>query len=584
MPRDHHFRFAKILIPQMVSSNPDRMFEELTGPKREAFLMFLWQEAGKESRDGTIPHVDTTPLAPGLPAQMTKLDSLGSSKAGQYEIVFLTMPAALQPNEALYIALVREGRTPRVFFWERCMGNTPTETHPSECVCSAVDGMGGRANYGFHRGLSVDDFRRVLGEVLGVQVPAPTAEPGMEAVMRGAAPAGGGGFESSGSKSWGMPQKTPQPSAPQESAFASSGAGFASSGPLASPVGGAPIVAPGAPIFPLLKAKDWPHKALAVTMPVPGAHHPDAPCISFARNANDHYVMVTKQEMPNADVNALLQQAVSNLSNLPTDMAMIGPGICMSGGSDFTADRLLDPVFMRQMHRRLGSEDILVSVPHRMAIYAMALNAPPATTQMFETLVHTERTRQPPPGAPVAPNLLFQVKSGKIWGVRPYGSASVAPPERKKAFASALAVLGALFLFMLVNFVGVPLLSTFAVLAMASAAGLLYRPGTHVPTVSAVCFAIGIVGMSGMMPIVFSFLIAAVAWTTLAWALSEAMPKPALGKSIAVGVGVLTLINYFGEIYFYAAPDLPMLAFWCRVLLMGGAAVIVAAANKPQGR
>lgn len=579
MPRDHHFRFAKILIPQMVSSNPDRMFDELTGPKREAFLMFLWQEAGKEARGGTIPHVDTAPLNPGGSAQMTKLDSLGSSKAGQYEIVFLTMPAALQANEALYIALVREGRTPRVFFWERCMGNAPGEVHPTECVCSAVDGMGGRTNYGFHAGLTIDDFRRVLGEVLGVSVPAPTAGPGMEAVMGGAAPPGGGGFQSSGSKSWGQ-------SAPQPSGFGArnggGNGGFASSGPLASPVGGAPVVDPNAPLFPLLKAKDWPHKALAVTMPLPGVSHPDAPCISFARNANDHYVMLTKQEMPHADVNALLKQAVSNLSNLPTDMAMIGPGICMSGGSDFTADRLLDPGFMRQMHRQLGSEEILVSVPHRMAIYGMAVNAPPATTQMFETLIHTERTRQPPPGAPVAPTLLFHVVSGQIRGVRPYGAAGAAPPDRKKAFASALAALGGLFLFMVMNFIGLPLVSTLAVLAMAISAGLLYRPGTYVPTVSAVCFAFGLLGVGAFMPVLLALLIGATAWTALAWAMSAAMPKPQLGRSLAVGIGILSLIMSFGELYFYAAPDLPMLVFWLRLLLMGGVAVIVAASNKPQ--
>ena len=131
------------------------------------------------------------------------------------------------------------------------------------------------------------------------------------------------------------------------------------------------------------------------------------------------------------------------------------------------------------------------------------------------------------------------------------------------------------------NFIGIGFVGTLAVLAMAASAGLLYRPGTSAPTVAAVCFAIGIVGMGGMMPMLLSFLVGAIAWTALAWALSAAMPKPGLGKSIAVGVGILTLMNYFGEYYYYAMPDLLMLVFWCRWLLMGAAALIVAVHNKP---
>lgn len=411
MPRDHHFRFAKILIPQMVSSNPDRMFEELTGPKREAFLMFLWQEAGKESRDGTLPHVDTVPLAPGQPAQMTKLDSLGSSKVGAYEIVFLTMPAALQPNEALYIALVREGRTPRVFFWERCMGNAPGETHPSECVCSAVDGMGGRTNYGFHAGLAVDDFRRVLSQVLGVDVPAPVAGPGMEAVM-GASASASSGFERAGHKSWGGAQSTPQPTSgfgSSKSGFASSGGGFASSGPLASPVGGAP-----------------------------------------------------------------------------------------------------------------GS-------------YVGGASTQPAVVK--------------------------------------------APLDRKKALTSALVLLGALFLYVVTNFTYIPVVGILGTLGMAAAAGILYRPGTTLPIVSACCFAAGLMG-AGMLPMIVSIPVAAVAWGTLAWSLGDAMPKPQLAKSIGIGVGILTLLNGLGMYFFYEMPDLPMLVFWCRLLMMGAAGVIVAVHNK----
>jgi hypothetical protein len=42
-PREHPTFFAKQLIPTHTFRSADTMFAELTGPKREAFLMYLWQ-------------------------------------------------------------------------------------------------------------------------------------------------------------------------------------------------------------------------------------------------------------------------------------------------------------------------------------------------------------------------------------------------------------------------------------------------------------------------------------------------------------------------------------------------------------
>jgi len=55
-PREHHRFFAKQLIPTHTFQSPDKMFTELTGPKREAFLMFLWNEAANAVAS-PIPHV-----------------------------------------------------------------------------------------------------------------------------------------------------------------------------------------------------------------------------------------------------------------------------------------------------------------------------------------------------------------------------------------------------------------------------------------------------------------------------------------------------------------------------------------------
>ncbi len=69
-PREHPTFFAKQLIPTHTFRSVDTMFTELTGPKREAFLMYLWQEAGK-AVDKALPHVA---IADG---KLSKLEVVG---------------------------------------------------------------------------------------------------------------------------------------------------------------------------------------------------------------------------------------------------------------------------------------------------------------------------------------------------------------------------------------------------------------------------------------------------------------------------------------------------------------------------
>src|SRR5262245_32897496 len=102
MARDHHFSFAKRLIPGQTFASTDRMFAELTGAQREAFVFFLWTEVGKECKE-KLPHVG---LAPGG-MEMAKLDVVGRIQADGLEVVVISMPPALEPNEAMFLALVR---------------------------------------------------------------------------------------------------------------------------------------------------------------------------------------------------------------------------------------------------------------------------------------------------------------------------------------------------------------------------------------------------------------------------------------------------------------------------------------------
>lgn len=162
-PREHHFFFAKQLIPTHTFQSTDMMFGELTGPKREAFVFYLWNEAGKAAPPA-LPHLGVKDLA------VVKLEVVGAIKSGDTQVVVISMPPAENANEAVFLALVRRPAGPSVFFWERCRDQAGTGVSPDETVLAEVRPGGMRINHGFHRGLDLESFKRTLGETLGLSL------------------------------------------------------------------------------------------------------------------------------------------------------------------------------------------------------------------------------------------------------------------------------------------------------------------------------------------------------------------------------------------------------------------------------
>ena len=162
-PREHHRFFAKQLIPTHTFQSPDKMFAELTGPKREAFLMFLWNEAANAVAS-PIPHV----AAEG--GKLSKLDVVGALTVGDKQVVVLSMPPAINPNEAAFIALARGPEGPSVFFLERTRDEAGTGVHPTDAVLAEMRADGSRVNHGFATGLDLEAFKSRVGAALGVSL------------------------------------------------------------------------------------------------------------------------------------------------------------------------------------------------------------------------------------------------------------------------------------------------------------------------------------------------------------------------------------------------------------------------------
>lgn len=162
--RDHHFFFAKKLIPTHTFQSTEKMFSELTGPKREAFLFFLWNEAGKAASPA-LPHV-----GPDGSGALRKLEVVGAVKSGGQEVVVISMPPATQPNEAAFLALARGPEGVRVYLLERCLDAAGTGVSADDAVLSELRADGMRVNHGFEPGLDLEAFKRRVGAVTGVSL------------------------------------------------------------------------------------------------------------------------------------------------------------------------------------------------------------------------------------------------------------------------------------------------------------------------------------------------------------------------------------------------------------------------------
>lgn len=166
-PRDHHFLFAKKLIPSQTFQSTDQMFDELRSAQREAFIFFLWNEAGKASGK-PLPHVEVV-QGPNGPT-MGKLDVVGALRRGDVEVIVISMPPAQNPNEAAFLALVRRPGQVSVFTYERCRDDSHAAMSTTEAVLAELRPDGARLNHGFKKGVDLEAFKAHLGETLGISL------------------------------------------------------------------------------------------------------------------------------------------------------------------------------------------------------------------------------------------------------------------------------------------------------------------------------------------------------------------------------------------------------------------------------
>lgn len=184
-------------------------------------------------------------------------------------------------------------------------------------------------------------------------------------------------------------------------------------------------------LFPLLKPPDYPHRALVVTLPLPGtASHPALPIVTFAENLPSGYVVLTRQDAEGVDPSSLLGPAVAQLATVPRDLLVLPDGVAVHAGQDLAAELLLDATFLKQVATKLNTSELWVCVPHRVAFYAVSAHATDGARRTMTALVRTELARGPGLGHAPVSDLAFRVSEGKIVEAVPYASLAPGPSSR----------------------------------------------------------------------------------------------------------------------------------------------------------
>ena len=316
---------------------------------------------------------------------------------------------------------------------------------------------------------------------------------------------------------------------------------------------------------------------------------------------------------------------MKNLSAQPTDLVMM-QGVAVCGGSDFAADRLIDPNFIEAVQQRIGAVDLYVCAPHRRAIYAIATNATDDTKALFSGMVSTELTRTPPPGAPVS-DLVFRVVDGRLtsahrldevvavrsaptqsssddyglsarymgsnYGLPRPGSAPIAGDETEEPRAARAAGIAAMVMLVLSALSG--LAATFLDYGLGgtlSAGGfafwiacafLIRLPKARTPAIVALVASfvgLGATGFflhdAGWASIGLSAALDTVTWSAFAWALGKACSPPKIGAGVTGAVAFLSLL-WIPVIQF--AWQLTMVVIWLRLIVLMGLAGYVIKEN-----
>ena len=170
-----------------------------------------------------------------------------------------------------------------------------------------------------------------------------------------------------------------------------------------------------AAVYPVFKAHDWSAREIAAHTHFLGKDRPPVPLVGYAYNASEDYVFVTREELGERPVEALHDEAMSNLRQVAIAWERIDAHILTASGHDFSAEKMLCGEFVVAAQEALGAESVLIATPRRRVIYACDAGAPQEIKDRFFYVVSRTLADDSFGNAVITP-LVFEYRGADVVG------------------------------------------------------------------------------------------------------------------------------------------------------------------------
>ncbi len=164
--RDHHYLFSHVHLRNQALRNPEQVLKELSGPLREGFLFFLWQQVEEVANEKVS--------AVGL--KVAGVDTIGGGT-----LALIELPAAERPAESIFAAVFAGPAGARYFVFDRAV------SAPDEACLAELELDDTRINMGNHPATQAA-LLEVLARELSVPRPASVRPPATMAMPAGSLP------------------------------------------------------------------------------------------------------------------------------------------------------------------------------------------------------------------------------------------------------------------------------------------------------------------------------------------------------------------------------------------------------------
>lgn len=194
--------------------------------------------------------------------------------------------------------------------------------------------------------------------------------------------------------------------------------------------------APEGPLLPSLRSKKEAEASSLLWRPLLRGEHDDVPVIAYGADGDQTFGLLQrpKHEPRAEEVHA---KAMANVRGQDVDVQELEVGeleVLAVSGSFFATEKLLDPVFMKELHERLGAPLLAVGVPRRGLMFVASAVQEPQRIGILAAMIGHEHEKG---GSRAISSAVILVSDGEPTGIAlPYPSRPLlddAAPRRDTA-------------------------------------------------------------------------------------------------------------------------------------------------------